>query len=66
MKQLTHAYHLAEAANWPMIQRDCLLSASALFDTAGISGIEREQLERQQRLIHTRLPNGVQIRDQRL
>nr|BBH87368.1 hypothetical protein KTC_21190 [Thermosporothrix sp. COM3] len=48
-----------------MIQRDGLLSASALFDTAEISGIEREQLERQQRLTHTRLPNGVQIRDQR-
>ncbi|GHO46163.1 DUF7002 family protein [Ktedonospora formicarum] len=65
MKQLIHAYHMAEAINWPTIQRDGLHSASALLDIAGISGWERERLEKRQRLTHTELPNGVQIRDQR-
>ena len=65
MKQLTHVYHMAEAANWPKIQRDGLHSASTLLDIAGITGPDRERLEREQRLTHTQLPNGVQIRDQR-
>jgi hypothetical protein len=58
-------YHLAEASNWLSIQRYGLLSASKLLDLAGVLGAEREQLERRQRLEHTELPNGVQIRDQR-
>lgn len=58
-------YHLAEAANWLSIQRHGLLSASNLLDLAGVLGADREQLERGQRLEHTKLPNGVQIRDQR-
>ncbi len=65
MIQLTHIYHLAEAANWPAIQRDGLHSASTLLDIAGIIGQDREQLEKNQRLTHTELPNGVQLRDQR-
>lgn len=65
MKQLTRAYHMAEAANWPLIQREGLFSASVLLDLAGVSGVERERLEKNQRLTHTELPNGVQIRDQR-
>ena len=55
---------MAEAANWPAIQRDGLHSASTLLDRAGIVGAERERLERCQRVTHTVLPNGVQLRDQ--
>ena len=65
MIQRTSLYHLAEAANWPAIQRDGLHSASTLLDLAGIIGENRERLEKHQRLTHTELPNGVQLRDQR-
>ncbi len=65
MRRLTRAYHMAKAANWPAIQRDGLHSARALLDLAGIAGKERERLERRQRVTHTVLPNGVQVRDQR-
>ena len=65
MIQLTYVYHMAEAANWPAIQRDGLHSASTLLDIAGILGQNRECLEKHQRLTHTVLPNGVQLRDQR-
>lgn len=65
MIQLTSLYHMAEAANWPAIQREGLHSASTLLDLAGIIGEERERLEKHQRLTHTELPNGVQLRDQR-
>lgn len=65
MIQLTSLYHMAEAANWPAIQRDGLHCASTLLDLAGLIGEERERLEKQQRLTHTELPNGVQLRDQR-
>lgn len=65
MIQLTSLYHMTEAANWPAIQRDGLHSASTLLDLAGIVGENRERLEKQQRLTHTELPNGVQLRDQR-
>ena len=65
MIQLTSIYHMAEAANWPAIQQDGLHCASTLLDLAGISGEDREQLEKHQRLTHTKLPNGVQLRNQR-
>src|SRR5258708_5605092 len=65
MIQLTSIYHMAEAANWPAIQRDGLHSASTLLEFAGIHGEDRERLEKHQRLTHTELPNGVQLRDQR-
>jgi hypothetical protein len=58
-------YHLAEASNWRSIQRHGLLSASTLFDLAGVPGADRNKLEWWQRLQHIELPNGVQIRDQR-
>jgi hypothetical protein len=58
-------FHLAEAVNWPSIQRHGLLSASALLDLAGVRGKERAQFEREHRPIHTELPNGVQVRDQK-
>lgn len=58
-------YHLAESANWSSIRHHGLLPASNLLDLAHVFGPDRNQLERQQRLEHTELPNGVQIRDQR-
>jgi hypothetical protein len=65
MKLPAHIFHLAEAANWPSIQRHGLLSTSGLLDLAGIWGTERDRFERQHRPVHTELPNGVQIRDQK-
>ena len=58
-------YHLAEASNWPLIQRDGLLCASRLLGAAGLVGASRDQVNREQRLVHTVLPNRVRIRDQR-
>ncbi|GHO93701.1 hypothetical protein KSF_037490 [Reticulibacter mediterranei] len=65
MVQFAFIYHMAEAANWPVIQRNGLHSTSALLDLADICGEDRERLEKQQRLTHTELLNGVQLRDQR-
>ncbi len=65
MKQLERVYHMAEAANWPSIQRDGLHSACTLLNIAGVKGQDRERLEREQRLAHTELPNSAYIRDQR-
>ena len=60
-----HIYHLAEEANWPSICRSGLLSTKVLLDLAGLQGTERERIERCQRLEHTSLPKGVQVRDQK-
>jgi hypothetical protein len=60
-----HVYHLAEAANFDSIQRYGLLSASALLELARIRGEERIRLEARQRTIHTKLPNGTYLRDQK-
>lgn len=60
-----HIYHLAEASNWPRIQRDGLLSASTLILNAGLKGPARARLEKSQRPAHIELPDGVHIRDQR-
>lgn len=65
MKLPAHIFHLAEAANWPSIQQHGLLSTNALLDLAGIRGTERDRFERQHRPVHTELPNGVQVRDQK-
>ena len=65
MKLPNHIYHLAEASNWPSIQRDGLLSTSSLLKAAGLTGAGRNRLERAQRLTNTALPNQMHIRDQR-
>jgi hypothetical protein len=57
-------YHLAEEANWRSIQRIGLLSAADLMAHVGLSGVDRERLERSQRMSHTVLADGVEIRDQ--
>ena len=56
---------MVEAGNWPSIQRHGLRCASELLSLAKVGDEARAHLEREQRTQHTRLPNGVQIRDQR-
>ncbi|HZS62786.1 MAG TPA: hypothetical protein VFA43_26230 [Gemmatimonadaceae bacterium] len=58
------AYHLADAENWPSIQRDGLFSAEALIRRAGLSG-KRAEPYRRYRPESMQLPSGVWIRDQR-
>ncbi len=58
-------YHLAEASNWPLIQRDGLFCARRLVGASGLASASRDWLLREQRLVNTELPNGVRIRDQR-
>ncbi len=65
MKLPDRIYHLAEAANWPSIQRHGLLSADRLMEVAGLTKADRDRLGKTQRPAHTELCNGVQIRDQR-
>jgi hypothetical protein len=65
MKLPARIYHLAEAANWPSIERSGLHSAATLLELAGVRGARREALERQQRPAHAELPGGAQLRDQR-
>jgi hypothetical protein len=57
-------YHLAEEANWPSIEQSGLLPATELIARAGTSAVDRDRLERSQRVSHTVLPDGVEIRDQ--
>jgi hypothetical protein len=59
------AYHLAEAENWPSIQRDGLFSTRVLLDRTGIDDLMRAVLEREHRPQRTILPNGLIIRDQK-
>lgn len=58
-------YHLAEAANWPSIQRDGLLPASVLLQRFVRDDAKRAALQQRQRPRHVVLANGVEIRDQR-
>jgi hypothetical protein len=58
-------YHLAEAANWPSIRRNGLLSTKRLLDRAGLRGKVRERIERRRRLEQLLLPNGISVRDQK-
>ena len=65
MRDLPTLYHLAEADNWPRIERDGLLSASRLMDRAGLDGAARAAMERAQRPARTVLPDGCVLRDQK-
>jgi hypothetical protein len=65
MKLPDRIYHLAEASNWPSIERNGLLPARDLLRRAQAGRIFNPLLERTRRLAHTELSNGVQIRDQR-
>jgi hypothetical protein len=59
-----YAFHLADVENWPLIQRDGLLSADALIVRAGLRG-KRAEPFRAYRSESMQLPSGVWIRDQR-
>lgn len=58
-------YHLAEAENWPSIQRNGLHSTRALLERAGIDGSIRASVEREHRPKRTILSTGLVIRDQK-
>lgn len=58
-------YHLAEAANWPSIQRNGLSPAAHLLQRFVHDDAERAVLQQRQRLRHVVLAEGVEIRDQR-
>ena len=60
-----YVYHLAEAANWPLIQRDGLRSSAALLAQARVRGDERQRLGHAQRPTNVLLPSGATIRHQR-
>ena len=58
-------YHLAEAENWPSIQRDGLFSTRALLERTGIGSSLRDSVEREHRPTRTILSSGLVIRDQK-
>jgi len=58
-------YHLAEAENWPSIQRYGLLSTRALLDRLGMRGPVRAAVEQAYRPTRTILTTGLVIRDQK-
>jgi hypothetical protein len=57
-----YAFHLAEEANWPSIERHGLLPARMLLAQAYPAN---STVHLQQRPVHVVLPTGVHIRDQR-
>lgn len=57
-----YAFHLAEEANWPSIERQGLLPARTLLAQAYPADSTNHL---QHRPVHTVLPTGVHIRDQR-
>src|SRR5499425_184180 len=65
MNVRSFVYHLAEAENWPSIQRDGLFSTRVLLERAGINGSIRDAVEREHRPKRTTLSTGLVIRDQR-
>ncbi|HEX7735918.1 MAG TPA: hypothetical protein VF458_13710 [Ktedonobacteraceae bacterium] len=58
-------YHMAEAVNWPSIERAGLLSTRALLELAGVPEEERGQMGCEQRTGPLLLPGGMVIRDQK-
>jgi hypothetical protein len=59
-----HVYHLADAENWPSIQRRGLLSATRLLALSGLGLDEQARIERTQRPASLALPSGAVLRDQ--
>ncbi|MGH6961120.1 MAG: DUF7002 family protein [Dongiaceae bacterium] len=64
-RPIDRPYHLAEAVNWPSIERHGLLSARALLDLVGTRGSERARIERRHRPASVTLADGIVLRDQR-
>jgi hypothetical protein len=60
---LAHVFHLAEADNWPSIQKHGLLCATALLGLAGNTEADRQRVARH-RATRTVLSNGAVVRDQ--
>jgi hypothetical protein len=60
---LTRVFHLAEADNWPSIQKHGLLCATALSGLAGNSEADRARVMHH-RATRTVLSNGAVVRDQ--
>ena len=58
-------YHLIEASNWPFIEEEGLLSASALLRMSSLSSEEVESIECNQRPQRVVLPDGRILRDQK-
>ena len=62
-------YHMAERGSWPAIQREGLLSASALLDLYEVRGAAREAIEAERRPESVELEHAVAgravIRDQK-
>jgi hypothetical protein len=58
-----HAFHLADAENWPSIQRVGLHCATALIRQAGLRGAAAKPFSFY-RAENPRLPSGVRLRDQ--
>ena len=64
MTTMKHAFHLADAENWPSIQREGLFSTEALIIRAGLDH-QSAAPYRAYRNEGMQLPSGVRIRDQR-
>ncbi|MCW5746461.1 MAG: hypothetical protein KIT36_09705 [Alphaproteobacteria bacterium] len=62
-RPIARVYHLAEADNWPSIERHGLLSARALLDLPGVSADDRRRVAGH-RAARTVLANGTVVRDQ--
>lgn len=58
-------YHLIEGSNWPFIEKEGLLSASALLRASSLSSEEVESIECNQRPQKFVLPDGRVLRDQK-
>jgi hypothetical protein len=61
--RLTHVFHLAEADNWPSIERGGLLSTAALLKRPGVTDADRIRISRH-RAARTVLSDGTVVRDQ--
>ncbi len=59
-----HVYHLADAENWPSIERRGLLSATRLLELSGLSIDDQACIGKQQRRASLTLPSGAVLRDQ--
>lgn len=69
MKNYPRLYHMAQLGSWPSIKKHGLLSTSALLDQYGVSGKERDKLEKTKRpecvsLEAKGLPGAI-LRDQK-
>lgn len=62
-RAITRIFHLAEADNWPSIEKRGLMSAAALLDLPGVTAEDKDRV-RAHRAVRTVLGNGAVVRDQ--